>query len=128
MPLKNVDMPDNFEHRLREKLGGYEAPFEPDDWSALSARMDAAGRKADRRVGLALLFLVMAGALGLGLWYQADLRSGRVPSAEAVVGLTAEDARPAAERSAPRTGPENGFTTRWQTWSPTRRTRRRWCG
>jgi hypothetical protein len=101
MPLKNVDMPDRFEQRLRETLKGYEVPFEPDDWSALSARMDAAGRKADRRVGLALLFLIMAGALGLGLWYQADLRSGRVPGAEAAVGLTAEDARPAPERPAP---------------------------
>jgi hypothetical protein len=105
MPLKNVDMPDRFEQRLREKLGGYEAPFEPDDWSALSARMDAAERKPDRRVGYAVLVAALAGALGLGLWYQADLRSGRVPGAETATGLTAEDARPAAGRPAPTTTP-----------------------
>ncbi len=70
-------MQDNFEKAWRDKLGGYQAPADPQDWAAMTAMLDA---KEDKRASffwwgiLALALLFTTG--GIAYRYLSTTESG----------------------------------------------------
>ncbi len=84
-------MPDSFDDQLKDKLGSYEAPYDPADWTALQSRLDAPGRRRRRALWIAL---PLALSLGAGaIWWpfvstQPDQKTtaGRNSAAEVIAG------------------------------------------
>lgn len=73
-------MQDNFDKAWRDKLAGYQAPADPQDWAAMSAMLDA---KAEKRTGMywwallgVALLITIAGITYQGVDMQSFAMSG----------------------------------------------------
>jgi hypothetical protein len=68
----------SFDQRFRDALGGYEAPYDSSDWSAMQERLDAPARRRRRAAWIALPSL--AALTALGVWWFAQPDWSAVPA------------------------------------------------